>query len=492
MRGFLSLITCFAILQNVRGWREFSRGRSKGGNLGLPGGDDLVRGEHEKVTTEWFTQYLDHSSPTDSRTWKQRYFVNDQYVNQRRDVAFLMIGGEGEASIQWMTKGAWINYAKKFNAICFQLEHRYYGKSHPTADLSTENLQYLTSEQALADIAYFIEEMNVKYELSPNVKWIAFGGSYPGSLAAWVRQRYPHLVYGSMAASGPLLAEINFSEYFTVVYNDLKGTGGDKCVSAVKQAFYQVDLLTRHMVGQRNLDKLFVLCDSIAGTTSSSEDIANLFETLNGHFAETAQYNKDNRMSKVPNNITLDTLCNIMVNDKLGPEVNRLAAVNDLMMKRNNQTCLDYKYDKMISDMRNVSWGSEVSEGGRQWYYQTCTDFGFYQTTDRIPLDFFIKQCSDIFGPKFNLTIVERGVQRTNTLYGGLNPSVTNVIFVQGSYDPWHALGINKSTKLYPAVVIDSASHCENMYSPSVYDSEALRQARIQIEEFIGNLLKSA
>lgn len=43
-----------------------------------------------------------------------------------------MIGGEGEASVEWMTKGAWIDYAQQFGALCFQLEHRYYGKSYPT------------------------------------------------------------------------------------------------------------------------------------------------------------------------------------------------------------------------------------------------------------------------------------------------------------------------------------------------------------------------
>lgn len=43
-----------------------------------------------------------------------------------------MIGGEGTISPKWMYTGAWIEYAKEFNALCFQLEHRYYGKSHPT------------------------------------------------------------------------------------------------------------------------------------------------------------------------------------------------------------------------------------------------------------------------------------------------------------------------------------------------------------------------
>lgn len=71
-------------------------------------------------------------------------------------------------------------------------------------------MQYLTSQQALADLATFISAMNDKYTLSSDVKWIVFGGSYPGSLAAWMRVKYPFLVHGAMSASGPLLAEIDF------------------------------------------------------------------------------------------------------------------------------------------------------------------------------------------------------------------------------------------------------------------------------------------
>lgn len=36
------------------------------------------------------------------------------------------------------------------------LEHRYYGLSVPTTDLSTPNLQWLTVAQALEDLATFI------------------------------------------------------------------------------------------------------------------------------------------------------------------------------------------------------------------------------------------------------------------------------------------------------------------------------------------------
>jgi len=45
---------------------------------------------------------------------------------------FLMVGGREEISQNWIISGAWIEYAQSLNAACFQLEHRYYGMSHPT------------------------------------------------------------------------------------------------------------------------------------------------------------------------------------------------------------------------------------------------------------------------------------------------------------------------------------------------------------------------
>jgi len=61
----------------------------------------------------------------------KRYQVNQKYYKKDGPV-FLMIGGEGPISDKWMYSGAWIEYAEEFNALCLQLEHRYYGKSHPT------------------------------------------------------------------------------------------------------------------------------------------------------------------------------------------------------------------------------------------------------------------------------------------------------------------------------------------------------------------------
>lgn len=45
--------------------------------------------------------------------------------------------------------------------------------------MSTDNLKYLSSMQALADLAHFRKSITNEYGFTKN-KWISFGGSYPG------------------------------------------------------------------------------------------------------------------------------------------------------------------------------------------------------------------------------------------------------------------------------------------------------------------------
>ena len=97
-----------------------------------------------------------------------------------------------------------------------------------------------------------------------------------------------------------------------------------------------------------------------------------------------------------------------MINTTIGPQVTRLAEVNTLLMKESKTKCFDYKYENMINMMKNISWDSEMASGSRQWIYQTCTEFGFYQTStkpnelfgDRFPVDFSVKQCEDIYSTR--------------------------------------------------------------------------------------------
>ena len=98
---------------------------------------------------------------------------------------------------------------------------RFYGDSLPTKDMSTANLKYLSSRQALADIAKVHDYIVDKYHMTDSNRWIAYGGSYPGALSAWLRIKYPDRIFGAVATSAPVLAEYDFKEYLEVVQNSL-------------------------------------------------------------------------------------------------------------------------------------------------------------------------------------------------------------------------------------------------------------------------------
>mgnify|MGYP001799047539 FL=1 len=55
---------------------------------------------------------------------------------------------------------------------------------------------YLTTEQALADYATFLTDLKTVVEGAEHSPVIAFGGSYGGQLAAYMRVKYPHIITG--------------------------------------------------------------------------------------------------------------------------------------------------------------------------------------------------------------------------------------------------------------------------------------------------------
>lgn len=76
---------------------------------------------------QWFKeQKLDHFSSTDNRTWGQRFFVNHTLWDFESGPVFLLLGGEGPASPEWLAVDTDImRNAARFNALVISLEHRY-------------------------------------------------------------------------------------------------------------------------------------------------------------------------------------------------------------------------------------------------------------------------------------------------------------------------------------------------------------------------------
>jgi hypothetical protein len=197
-------------------------------------------GRHLTTEERWMDQRLDHFSPTDHRQFKQRYYEFADYHAGGGPV-FLRICGE--SSCNGIPNDYLAVLSKKFGAAVVTPEHRYYGKSSPFESLTTENLRFLSSKQALFDLVafrqHYQEILNARYNRSSGFDnpWFVFGVSYSGALSAWFRLKFPHLTCGSLASSGVVLAVYNFTDFDKQVGD----SAGPECKAALQEVTRLVD-----------------------------------------------------------------------------------------------------------------------------------------------------------------------------------------------------------------------------------------------------------
>lgn len=156
---------------------------------------------------------------------------------------FIYIGGEWPIRDDKVSSGHLVDMASEFNGSVYYTEHRYYGKSRPTEDSSTENLKFLTIEQALEDLAEFIKFLKITNPDLRNSKVLLAGGSYPGGLAVWMRQKYPHLVDAAWASSAILTARLDFQDFKKGMTEAIRTVGGEDCKRNFADAFKEVERL---------------------------------------------------------------------------------------------------------------------------------------------------------------------------------------------------------------------------------------------------------
>ena len=335
----------------------------------------------------WFQQKLDHFNPQEQRMWAQKYFLNSTFYKSGGPVFFLL-GGEGPLSPSSVAGNHFIltQYAQQYNAMIVALEHRFYGDSVPLNDSSTPNLRYLTTLQALADFANFrssLPSLPGMQTLPSNATWIVFGGSYSGSLSAWARLKYPHLFHGSLAASAPVHAQTDFPEYFGVVTSSI----GPSCAHAMAAGTAAIESLLNSAAGKAQLQRYFNTCTPISTDDDAATFMGNLASVVSG----VVQYNRDNN-NYMPED--LETMCSTFLS--IGDPVQAWVNLTQLF---SGGVCMEVSYDQTIRDL-------QPSSAGRSWTYQTCTEYGYFQTGEldqqpfskRITLDYFLRTCKDAFG----------------------------------------------------------------------------------------------
>ncbi|RDW59707.1 hypothetical protein BP6252_12794 [Coleophoma cylindrospora] len=437
------------------------------------------------------TRYEPHSDGK----FNLRYFFDASHYKSGGPVIVLQ-GGETSVTdrLNFLQKGLLQQLVQATNGIAVILEHRYYGSSWPVPDLSTENMRFLSTEQALADEAYFaqnivfpgLENHNLQ---APGTAWIGYGGSYAGGFNAFLRKIYPDVFWGTISSSGVIEAIWDYWTY----YEPIRVYASQTCVSNLQKLTHA-------------FDNILIKLNDSASTMELKTAFGLPNVTYDDDFVSVLSYGVENWQSKnwdpALNSPDFDLFCgNISAPEIIYPATAGLnATVHDLLTKGGYGSEVStltnpmlnyigwltgYAVDSCTSENQDECFGQhnftfyaldDLSQSWRSWPYQYCTEWGYLQTGSGVPADQLplvsrlidLKYSSLICEGAFNIT-TPPDVELVNK-YGGFNISYPRLAMIDGEWDPWrpataHASPFNNTavnrtnTVSEPYILIDDAVH---------------------------------
>lgn len=387
---------------------------------------------------QWFDEsfHVKKASFKVSVSCFQRYYANEVYYQEGAPI-FIYVGGDYEIGTYWIEHGHMHDIAFGLNGYLLGIEMRYFGQNRPTSDVSTANLQFLSTEQVLADIALLIEHIKQEDSRLANAKVILTGTMFGGNLATWFRVKYPHLADGVWSSSSYVEARMNFAEYFEVIGEDMKTFGSNECYRRTWRAFRTMQNL---IDGGRSevIDEMFHLCHPL--DVADDFEVQRFFEAitesivvgiLNGGYSH------------------VHDMCVAITNNNF---TNDLIAFNDWFVTEHHSTgCFEMTLQEVIDFLIEPEWDSfGVITGRRQFQYLTCTEYGWFTTTDsdnqpfgnRLKVNYSVELCRRVFGDWITEETIRESTEAFNLNFGGSRPEITNALFTNGGLDPHRAVNV--------------------------------------------------
>ncbi|KAL0972661.1 hypothetical protein UPYG_G00192550 [Umbra pygmaea] len=434
-----------------------------GGGLGTAAKDAVI-----KYKTLYFDQKIDHFGFLEDGTFKQRYLVNEEHWLQGGGAILFYTGNEGDVTWFCNNTGFMWDIAEELGAMLVFAEHRYYGESLPFGKDSysdPKHLNYLTSEQALADFAVLIKELKQTVPGAQNSPVIAIGGSYGGMLSAWMRMKYPNIVVGALAASAPIWQfpdMVPCGDFYKIVTQDFSRSGLN-CDANIKKSWKAIDNITATDDGLQWLTK------GLQFVFPPEEDRRGGLQPLPRWPIQVVCKHIGFNPSTVSDHQLL-----VGISEAVGVYYNYTG----------NTPCL------------NTSSTATGNLGFIGWYYQACTEMVMPMCTDGIQDMFepqewnfkaFSDECQALFGVRPRANWAE-------TVYGGLDiHSHSNIVFSNGALDPWSGGGVTRNiSDTVVAIVIPDGAHHLDLRFNNEYDPHSVLSARAQEVEFFKLWIKQA
>ncbi|GFT13338.1 lysosomal Pro-X carboxypeptidase [Nephila pilipes] len=430
----------------------------------------------------YYNQQVDHFGYGNQDFFKQRYLSNLRFYNEKNGTIFFYTGNEGAIEMFANNTGFMWEIAAEYNAALIFAEHRYYGKSLPYGKLSFQNNTYrgyLTTEQALADFASLIYHLKNELPGGQRAPVIAFGGSYGGMLAAWIRIKYPHLVNGALSSSAPILLFSNAAScknYPAIITEDFK-KAGISCVNNIRRSWSIIRKIGKTENGTKFLTETFKTCQSIRPKNVSS--LIEWLESTWGYLAMTDYPYPTSFLNPLPAN-PIDVTCKFLIDELVDQEtlvINIAKSANVFHNFTGNVKCNDM----------NRSGGASL--GDQVWDYQVCTEMVSPEcstgTTDMFePKSWDFNEFSLECWKKFS---VKPNENASYIMYGGKDIAASsNIIFTNGKLDPWYGGGILQSlSDTLIAIVMEDAAHHLDLRSSNIADPDSVKKARYTIKKWI-------
>ena len=412
----------------------------------------------------------DHYSQRHLGKFGQRYWEMLDYFDPKAPRAILYICGESTGKFPKENTLS-VRAAKEAKAALYSLEHRFYGVSQPAEDWSDDNLSLLSHDQALADIAYFIESMNKKFNESSQAipKWVVIGGSYAGALSAWARYKYPHLISGAIASSAVVNVISEFKDFEMQTGLNLQKCEGEPANWSIKQLReYQ----------------LYADSQLIGNTPDAKKAFLAMFNATDMGLLDFAYYFADIAVSYIQSS-NRKLLCSILdtLRKSGKPIKDQIKQLAESAAAR-GFTADRYKFSSLRKTKINFD------DNGRQWTYQTCSLLGWFQISYKqnpirwtgMNFTYWMNYCHEIF----DVYLLPDDVA-INMHFGGkeIGRFASNTYFVHGTDDGWKWVGVldnihgNPDIK-FTEIKCDDCSHCIDLKPELDTDADILKATRVK------------
>jgi len=461
---------------------------------------DLLEKCHERTRNATLDHYSYGPRPNgEPEFFKQRYFVCDTYwqpdAHGKPGPIFFYFGNEADVLLYLNNTGLMWETAPDVGAMLVFAEHRYYGESKPFPSSEIrDHMDYLTTEQAMADYAGLIMELKAEFDPNEQIAIVGFGGSYGGMLGSWFRMKYPHLVDGVIAGSAPIWSFMGEHPavdggYFAkgVTYDASEAGGAAKpCTDNVRAFWKLLKQLGADDQGRATISREMRLCDAAA--LSSADDALGLRDWVASAWDMMAMGNFPypsgyiiNGMGTLPA-FPVRAACERLRWDNM--------TENELMRGMINAASLFYNHS---GDLSCFDWRADVnpetSEVNDFWGYQYCTEMFQIFSKDG-QSDMFWEDAWDpeatAAACKEQWHVTPRPMWATQE-WGGKDIRMrSNIVFSNGLLDPWHGGGVLLDVSIEHTVVSliipEGAHHLDLMFSHDDDPSSVIDVRKKEIE----------